>query len=445
MISRLTISDDPAGHDIQHMQKLLFALYNAGWRLARPLLKLNPRLKDGYAARMLNPAPPGPVNIWIQAASAGEAYLAETLIKALPGIRSLDILVSTNTAQGMEILEKTIPLIHEKRPQLNIRAAYFPFDQPAVISAAVRQIDPQVMVLLETELWPGLLRALHKHDSRILILNARMTQKSLKRYLMIPDLWRALAPDKVLAISRADANRFARLFGWDIVDVMPNIKFDRVHLDEPLDDKSAKLSHLLPSGAAFLVLGSVRQEEEADITNIIDKLSRRFPDLVIGVFPRHMHRLSAWERYLKKLQRPWMHRSSLTAEAAKPGTIILWDAFGELNAAYARATAVFVGGSLAPLGGQNFLEPLIHGVVPVIGPSWENFAWVGPSVFTRGLVRKTPHRQAAAKELIRLVAHPPAKDKIRAMAADYIKKRQGGSEQAGREIIQTLNSNSRSH
>ncbi len=446
MISRLAIPYDQTGHDFPKMQKFLFALYNAGWRLARPLLKLNPRLKDGYAERMLNPAPPGPVDIWIQAASAGEAYLTETLIKALPGIRPLDIRVSTNTRQGMEILEKAIPVIREKRPELNIQAAYFPFDQPSIMDAAVRQIDPKTMVLLETELWPGLLYALHKYDSQILIINARMTAKSLKRYLMIPDLWRALAPDRVLAISRVDAARFAELFGRDIVDVMPNIKFDRVQLDEASDKKSAELSHLLPANAPFLVLGSIRQEEEADIIKIIEELSRRFPDLVIGIFPRHMHRLTAWAQYLKKLQRPWVRRSSLGAEAAKPGTIILWDAFGELNAAYARATAVFVGGSLAPLGGQNFLEPLIHGVIPVIGPSWENFAWIGPSVFTRGLVHKTPHRQAAANALMRLVAHPEPRGKIRAMAADYIKTRQGGSEQAGRVIMQTLkNKNSRSH
>ena len=439
MVSRLTIFIHPhAGHGIENMQKFLFSLYNAGWRAARPLLQLNPRLKDGYAARTLHLAPPGPVDIWIQAASAGEAYLAETLIKALPGGRPLDILVSTNTRQGMDILKKTMTVISGERPEYHIRATYFPFDQPALMDTAVQQIDPQLMVLLETELWPGLLSALHKYGRKILIINARMTPKSLKRYQLLPDLWRTLGPYKVLAISRADADRFASLFGRGIVDVMPNIKFDRVHLDDALNEKSTELSHLLPSEADFLVLGSVRQEEEADVTQMIDRLNSRLPGLVIGIFPRHMHRLSAWQQCLEKMKKPWTCRSSITTKSVKPGTIILWDTFGELNAAYARATAVFVGGSLAPLGGQNFLEPLIHGLVPVIGPSWENFAWVGEKVFNMGLVKKTRNWETAAKELIQLIEHPPPRDQIRAAAADYVKRRQGGSEQASRLIMRTL-------
>jgi len=421
------------------MQKFLFELYNAGWRLARPLLKLNPRLKDGYAARTLHSPPPGPVDIWIQAASAGEAYLAETLIKALPASRPLDILVSTNTRQGMEILEKAIKALSGERPEYKIRHTYFPFDQPAIMDAAVRQIDPQLMVLLETELWPGLLSALHQYGRKTLIINARMTPKSLKRYQMIPDVWRELAPDRVLAISPADAERFAMLFSRDIVDVMPNIKFDRVQLDDSLSEKSTELSRLLPSDAVFLVLGSVRQEEEAAVTQIIDRLNQRFPDLVIGVFPRHMHRLPAWRQYLEERQNPWTCRSALTTEAVKPGVIVLWDTFGELNAAYARATAVFVGGSLAPLGGQNFLEPLIHGVIPVIGPSWENFAWIGENIFAKGVVQKTQDWETAAEALTRLLECPPPKEQIRARAADYVKNRQGGSEQAGRLIEQILN------
>jgi 3-deoxy-D-manno-octulosonic-acid transferase len=152
-----------------------------------------------------------------------------------------------------------------------------------------------------------------------------------------------------------------------------------------------------------------------------------------------MHRLQAWQQYLEKMKTPWTCRSALTNEAVEAGTIVLWDAFGELNTAYARATAVFVGGSLAPLGGQNFLEPLIHGVVPVIGPSWENFAWVGEEVFNRGLVKRARNWETAAKELIRLTEQPPPKNLIRTMAADYVKKRRGGSEQAGRLLMQTLN------
>lgn len=404
-----------------------------------PLLKLNPRLNDGYAARTLMVSPGGEVAIWVQAASAGEAYLAVSLIKSLPADRKLEILVSTNTRQGMEILEKAAAEINRQAPQLNIRLTFFPFDKPAIMDAAVRRFDPQVMVLLETELWPGLLSALHKYGRKILIINARMTPKSLNRYRMIPSLWKTLAPDRVLAISRADADRFAKLFGHETVAVMSNIKFDRVNLEDSSNAGTGRLHQLLPYKTDLLVLGSIRQEEESDVTKMIGKLNNRFPNLVIGIFPRHMHRLTAWKQRLDKIKKPWTHRSALSTEAVHPGTLVLWDTFGELNTAYANATAVFVGGSLAPLGGQNFLEPLIHGVIPVIGPSWENFTWVGEGLFTMGLVRKTRNWEMAAAELTELIETPPPRNQIQAMAAGYVKKRQGGTDQACRLIMQTLN------
>jgi len=418
------------------MQKLILKLYDWAWGVAIPLLKRNPRLKDGYAARTLAAVPRGPFDIWIQAASAGEAYLAASLIKALPTNMKFDVLVTTNTRQGMEILEKV-----QGEQQLNVQLTFFPFDKPGIMDSAVLRFDPQVMVLLETELWPGLLSALHRHGCKILMINARMTPKSLKRYRLMPRFWKALAPHRVLAISGADADRFTELFGRETVSVMPNIKFDRVVLENLSTPNTPGLQQLLPQESDFLVMGSVRQEEEPEVTEILGKLIQRFPDLVIGIFPRHMHRLSAWKQYLGKTRKTWICRSEVKDGQIKPGTLVLWDTFGELNVAYSKATAVFVGGSLAPLGGQNFLEPLIHGVIPVIGPSWENFAWVGDSLFSQGLVRKVQNWEMAVAALSQLIETPPPKSKIQDRAAAYVKKQQGGTNQACRLILQTLTQN----
>ena len=450
------------------MQNLAFILYNLGWRAARPLLKLNPRLKEGYAQRTFVQRPRRPADIWIQAASAGEAYLADALIHELEKLaagQGINILVSTNTRQGMDILVQTKAQIDKQKASKTTREnkaaaielAFFPFDQPAIMEWAVRHISPKVMVLLETEIWPGLLSALRRNNRRVVIVNGRMTEKSLKGYAMMPRLWQELAPDRVLAVSRADAGRFARLFGQARVDLMPNIKFDRIRInpgpadsktDTGTDRKALKLA--LPDKSPFLVLGSIRQEEETDVLHMIRALLRRRPDLVIGLFPRHMHRLSAWQQHLNgfdQLQSPgrlgqkrpgWMFRTRMTEKPLPPGTLVLWDRFGELAAGYAHADAVFVGGSLAPLGGQNFLEPLMHGHVPVIGPSWENFAWVGPDVFTRGLVRRTDNWQAAAGELIRQLEEGLPRNEIKRTAAAYIASHQGGTRQACQTIVELL-------
>ncbi len=422
----------------KNMSDIAFGLYNFGWHLVLPILKTHPRLKDGFAARMFIDQPAKPADLWIQAASAGEAYLAAGLIKSLPSDPKARILVTTNTRQGMEILQKAVtdPVVRSSHP--DIMLTFFPFDQPKIMNAAVRRIQPKVMVLLESELWPGLLSALRRHDCRILIINGRMTPKSVKGYRLLSGLWKKLAPDHVLAISRQDADRFAAVFGQDRVGVMPNIKFDGVDTGDGFEESAGRVQSLVPENSDFLVFGSVRQEEESDILKMIEQIHTRFPDLVIGLFPRHMHRLKAWQQNLEKQGRKWAFRSALVDAPAGPGSVVLWDTFGELNAAYSAAKAVFVGGSLAPLGGQNFLEPLINGVVPVIGPSWENFFWIGQEVFSADLVHKTPDWQQAAAELIRLLENPLPRDEVQNKAAAYVRNRQGGTKQACELVLQAL-------
>ena len=136
----------------------------------------------------------------------------------------------------------------------------------------------------------------------------------------------------------------------------------------------------------------------------------------------------------------WRLRSELTKNTVDSGTIVLWDVFGELNHAYARANAVFVGGSLAPLGGQNFLEPLIFGIRPVIGPYWDNFAWVGDDVFSQKLVIKTQDWRTASAELIASLKYPETKETVQNAAIRYINERKGGTQQACRLILQELES-----
>ena len=338
--------------------KTILKIYDMGWRMCTPMLRLNSRLKDGFDFRRsvdhLEPA-----GLWLQAASAGEAYLACSIVKRLKPVKPLKILVTTNTRQGLDIINKEIARIATDPTGIRLSASFFPFDRPAIMDAAADKIHPKVMVLLETEIWPGLLAALKKNNSKIIIINGRLTPKSLGRYMKCRGFLQHLGPDKILAISKEDAGRFGTLFGQDKVGVMHNIKFDQL-----LPETKANENHLrklIPVTAPFLVYGSIREPEEPLIENIISDVYRHLPETVTGLFPRHMHRIDHWKSALNRSGLKWRLRSSLDEIAADKGTVILWDKFGELNQAYALANAVFVGGSLVPLGGQNFLEPLICG------------------------------------------------------------------------------------
>jgi 3-deoxy-D-manno-octulosonic-acid transferase len=227
-----------------------------------------------------------------------------------------------------------------------------------------------------------------------------MTAKSQSRYLIWPSIWNTLKPDKILAISEDDAERFARIFGREYVDVMPNIKFDNVDNVNHGIETEKRLGEMIPTGTPFIVLGSTRREEKRAIEKIILDIRHRRPETIIGLFPRHMHRINYWKKTLDRLAIPWTLRS-IIEQKVPDGTFILWDSFGELSPAYKLSKSTFIGGTLAPLGGQNFLEPLICGVIPVIGPSWENFAWVGQEIVEQGLVHVAADWKEVADFLIK--------------------------------------------
>jgi 3-deoxy-D-manno-octulosonic-acid transferase len=240
-----------------------------------------------------------------------------------------------------------------------------------------------------------------------------------------------------LAISAADADRFARLFGPNDVEVMANIKFDRMApLSSVRDDRTA-IESILPRDIPFVVFASIRHEEESEVKKILLEIASNRPQIVTGVFPRHLQRLKFWQEGLNQLKIRWVLRSAVS-KPVSAGTLILWDTFGELMSAYRLAQSAFVGGSLAPLGGQNFLEAIINGVIPVIGPSWENFAWVGQGILDTGLLRVADDWQQTAALILQDLDSPRPRTSVIARAYQFIKARQGGTDQACRQIESIL-------
>jgi 3-deoxy-D-manno-octulosonic-acid transferase len=413
--------------------KAAFEFYDFGWRLALPWLKLNHRLTDGYHERALKDKLPDAADLWIQAASVGESFLALEILEAFKFRNPVRILLTSNTRQGFDILKREI--IRHIGDSSSIQAAvrYFPFDRPSIMSAAVAAIRPKLTVLLETEIWPGLLLALKTQGCKSMIVNGRITAKSFKRYHLWPSIWQHLRPDRVLAISTADADRYRRLFGPDGIDLMNNIKFDRVASPDSGESDQSGIASVLPSDLPTVILASVRQEEEQQVKNMLQEINRKRPQAVVGLFPRHIQRLQFWQDTLTRLNLPWVLRSKILTPVSA-GTVVIWDTFGELISTYRVAQSAFIGGSLAPLGGQNFLEALISGVIPVTGPSWENFYWVGPEIIEADLLKVAGDWQQAAALLLQNIDAPRPREEVIKAAHRFLKTRQGGTDQACRQI-----------
>lgn len=415
--------------------KPAFYIYNTCWKIIIPLLYFNNRLADGFLQRTLKEEPLK-TDLWVQAASAGESYLAVEILKNLKFNRPVNVLLTSGTKQGFDILEHSIKQIDDKH--IIARTSFFFFDQPDLMEKAVNKISPKIMILLESELWPGHLLALKKSGCKTIIINGRITDKSLKKYLLWKSFWNTIKPDRIYAISEKDAERFAILFGDESVEVMPNIKFDRFGDNEPVSCVKNPIEELVKHNAQFMVLGSVRKKEEPFIEKIIFDILKRTPDTVIGLFPRHIHRVRHWSNTLEHMNIKWTLRTKITNQVLK-GSVILWDTFGELIHAYKYAKAAFVGGSLVPLGGQNFIEALNCGVVPVIGPYWDNFLWAGQEIADEGLIRVAANWQEAADILSEHISNPPSREKTKSAANEYMKRRQGGTAFACSIIANLLN------
>ncbi|MUM76208.1 3-deoxy-D-manno-octulosonic acid transferase [Pseudodesulfovibrio sp. F-1] len=415
--------------------------YNALWKCATPLLKLNHRLRDGWDQRTLTGGLPARADLWVQSASGGEAYLTWEILKDMtpPGDAPLRILATATTRQGYETLCRAAEDINGRRHGLAVQPWFFPLDAPAVMRRVAAHVRPRCVLILETELWPGFLDACRRQGTRVLLANGRMTARSLGGYLAWPELFRTLAPDRIMAVSEADGRRFATLFGRERVEVMPNIKFDRMTAPTPWGQHDNPLARIIPGGSPFVVLGSVRKQEQAEVAGLASGLLHARPSAIIGLFPRHLHHIPLWRKALERAGVACAERSSLNGPAA-PGTVVLWDTFGELLPAYGLARTAFVGGSLVPLGGQNFLEPITRGVVPVTGPHWSNFAWVGREIFDSGLAVCAADGAEALNALLRLLDDPPSRDHVSARGTAYIKDRRGGARAVRKQVADFLNS-----
>ena len=239
-------------------------LYNLAWKAAIPFLKKSSRLSNGFDKRN-SAAHLGQSDLWIHAASAGEAYLALEIVKKIQSKNPHTVLLTATTAQGKEIIDRHDTISQVSSP-LDIRTEWCPFDMPEIIDKAVERIRPSVMVLLETEIWPGLLYSLKKLGTRIIIVNGRLSPRSFKRFSKTAFLWSRLSPDRILATTEDDMKRFARIFKKAEVSMMPNIKFDALQLNIPLPSETERV---LPANSPFVVLASIRAEEKTRVTYIL--------------------------------------------------------------------------------------------------------------------------------------------------------------------------------
>ncbi len=312
--------------------------------------------------------------LWIHAVSVGEVNLCTQLVRALePRLPNLKIIVSTTTTTGMAELNKRFPS--------HIQKIYYPIDRPQYVTRALMTIHPQIVVLVEAEIWPNFLRKAKELHLRQFLVNARLSESSYRNYKRFGFLFRPLfaAFHGVGCQNEADAERL-RTLGCrpEAIHVVGNLKYDAAKLEERrvLDVRGLMRQMGVPDNARLLVAGSTHAGEESAIGEVFLKLRQRFPELFLVVVPRHFERGKEAGRDLEAQGVKFVYRSEVTVSTQyKPESVecLLVNTTGELKYLYEHATVIFVGKSLTAEGGQNPIEPGALGKPMVFGPNMQNF------------------------------------------------------------------------
>jgi 3-deoxy-D-manno-octulosonic-acid transferase len=304
--------------------------------------------------------------IWVHAVSVGEVLavsgLVEEMRRCFPRHR---VLVSTTTDTGQELARKRFG---------EDCVFYFPLDFAFAIRPYLRALQPELVVLAETEFWPNFLRLSHASGARIAVVNARISNRSwpsyrrfrwaLRRMLAHVDIFLAQTPEDAARLQSigAEAGR---------VKITGNLKFD-VKLPSPPPIVETLRRALAAEGAGpVLVCGSTVEGEESVLLKAFENVRVRHPRAVMILAPRHPERFDEVAILLQQLGMAF--RRSRWAGEGLAGGVLLLDSIGELAALYALADVTFVGGSLVPRGGHNIIEPAQHGVAIVTGNYTENF------------------------------------------------------------------------
>lgn len=349
--------------------------------------------------------------IWIHAVSVGEVIASATLIKKLnEKYPSTKIVISTVTDTGQKVARERVGGLAE--------IIYVPFDLPFIIQKAYRQIKPSLFIIMETELWPNIIRTLNRHKVPVLLMNGRISEKSFAGYRKLGFFMKGVLNNINLFCVQNEmyADRIKALgLAEEKVRIMGSLKFDmQPASDIPEWTQIFKGHGSRVTGNGFVIIaGSTHRPEEALIIEAYMKLKPDFPDLNLVLAPRHPERFKEVEELVTKKGLECLKRSEIKISAEgiegtvpdlrseqgelvesglspwhrSSGLVVLLDVIGELSSVYGACDVAIMGGTFIEHGGQNPLEPAYWSKAIVCGPHMENFPFMDDFYESGGAVR----------------------------------------------------------
>jgi 3-deoxy-D-manno-octulosonic-acid transferase len=366
--------------------------------------------------------------IWLHAVSVGETRAIQSLVSRLQAMYPQhQILITHATPTGRHTSKK---LYGD-----NVLRVYLPYDYPFAVKKFLRHFRPRLGILIETEIWFNLLRTCHESSMPLLLLNARMSEKSARGYTRFARLTHN-ALGKLTAIAAQtpeDATRLTDL-GAQNVSIMGNLKFDIEPPSAQLE-LGKQLRNQFGTGRKVFLAASTREGEEALLLDALKNTP--VPELLLVIAPRHPQRFAEIANLLEQHGIPFQRRSENRTVSAGI-QVVLGDTMGELFAYYAAADVAFVGGSLLPYGGQNLIEACAVGTPVLVGPHTHNFAEATRLAIAAGAAERGVDATAIIAKLQQLLADPEALSEMRQHCLKFVEANRGATDRSMQIITPLL-------
>ena len=376
-------------------------------------------------------------SIWIHAVSVGELLTARPLITALrerhPGLR---LFVSTTTMSAQQLARRSVPDADA--------VFYFPFDLGVVVRRTLNLVKPRLFLMMETEIWPNLLRECRARGIRAAVVNGRLSSRSFPRYRMARGFFRHVLADiaAFCVQSEESARRFVEIgAAADRVTVTGSLKFDSL---EPVPSAASRPRERVLRYFRFapnrpvLVAGSTMKGEEAAVLRVFRRVKTALPSAVLILAPRHPERFAEVVQQSEQEGFRTVRRSDLPIDAEPRADIVVLDTIGELATVYQLGTVVFVGGSLVPTGGHNILEPAVYGKPVVFGPHMQNFAEIAGAFLDQGAAIQVRSGRELESTLLALLGDPVRRASLGAAARALVEANRGARSKSLAAIAQLL-------
>lgn len=370
--------------------------------------------------------------IWIHCASVGEVLVIKTLVKHIEKeFNGWDFVISANTNTGLAVAQRYFP---------GKKIFYFPLDLSWIDEKVLNAINPGCLVLIELELWPNFLIAVARRNIPIVLMNARISEKSLKWYRVLSKISERFFESLIkkenifCARTRSDANRLVALgISETQVMVTGNMKFDNIITVLPEDTK-AQLLHLfeIDERDKVIVCGSTHEGEETILLNVFQQMRAKLGNIRFILAPRHIERVRDITKLIESSGLNYVKKTSLdkgnTIGRHKYETVILVDTMGDLLATYSIADCVFVGKSLVPKGGQNMMEPAGLAKPIIVGPHTFNFSEEVQLLREADAIRIVRDRPSLFYEMMYVLEHPDDAREMGKRAQSIVMQQRGATD-----------------